>query len=70
MSRQGEWRALAMLLAYNLMFVAPLVLVLAGVLAGWRILDVAAWTRREAVVAKVALGILFLLLAAGTWLFF
>jgi len=68
MARQGSLRATAMLLAYNAMFVLPLVAILAAALLGWRSVDMAAWSRREVVAAKVALGLLFVVMAGALWL--
>lgn len=68
MSQQGSLRAMSMLLAYNGMFVLPLVVILAASLLGWRSVDMVAWARREVVAAKVALGLIFVAMAAALWL--
>ena len=68
MSRQGNVRALAMLLAYNVMFVLPLAGILVAALQGWRSVDMAAWTRKEVMAAKLALGLLFAVLGFALWL--
>ena len=49
----------AYLLAYNAMFVLPLVVVFVAVYLGLRTEALLRWTRREVVWAKVALGTLF-----------
>lgn len=67
MARQGSIRATAMLLSYNAMFVLPLVAILVAVLLGWRSVNMAAWTRREVVVGKVALGLLFVAMGVVIW---
>jgi hypothetical protein len=53
------WRLLAL---YNLMFLVPLVFVIATAFYGARSLQLADWSRRNVVVSKVLLGCLFLLL--------
>ena len=68
MSRQGSLRAFSMLLAYNGMFVLPLLTILAAALLGWRSVEMSAWSRRQVVVAKAALTILFVVMAATLWL--
>lgn len=68
MARQGSLRATAMLLAYNAMFVLPLVAILSAALLGWRSVDMAAWSRREVAVAKIALGLLFVVMAGAMWI--
>lgn len=57
-----------MLLAYNGMFVLPLVAILTAALLGWRSVDMAAWSRREVVSAKIAMGVLFVVMAFALWM--
>lgn len=59
-------RALALLAVYNLMFVLPLLVVLAVSLAGVRAVRWVGWSRREAVWGKRAMGALFV--AGAVWL--
>jgi len=62
-------KAWGYLLAYNLMFVVPLVVVFAAVYLGLRTEELLKWSRREVVWAKVALGALFLAMAGAIlWL--
>ena len=53
-------RAWGYLLAYNGMFVLPLVVVFIAVYLGLRTEALLRWSRREVVWAKIALGALFL----------
>lgn len=56
-------RAWGYLLAYNWMFVLPLIVVFVLVYAGLRTEALLKWSRREVVWAKVVLGALFVEMA-------
>ena len=56
-------RALALLALYNFAFVIPLAGVFGAVLAGKSVFDLLGWQQRNVVRAKVALGMVFLVLA-------
>jgi cytochrome c biogenesis protein CcdA len=59
----SEPRAWFLLLLYNLMFILPLVLVFVAVYFGLRTETLLRWSRRNVVVSKFLLGILFILMA-------
>ena len=60
----GESRAWFYLLAYNLLFILPLVLVFTAVYFGLKTETLLAWSRKNVVVSKVLLGLFFVLMAA------
>ena len=60
-------RALVYLLVYNLMFVAPLILVLVLTYRGLQLFDLIDWSRRNVVVSKLVLAAFFLALAVLVW---
>jgi hypothetical protein len=57
---QSTWRCLAYLLLYNAIFVLPLLLVLGLTCAGLKTPALVAWSRRNVVLSKILLGMLFL----------
>ena len=59
----GESRAWFYLLAYNLLFILPLVLVFAAVYFGLKTETLLTWSRKNVVVSKTLLGLFFLLMA-------
>jgi cytochrome c biogenesis protein CcdA len=65
MVRGGESRgwALLALALYNLMFVLPLLVILALVLHGLTAVRLAEWSRRNVAWSKVALGVIFVVMA-------
>lgn len=60
-------RAWSYLLLYNAMFVLPLLAILLAVFLGLRTERLLDWSRRNVVVSKALLGLLFLALAALMW---
>lgn len=60
----GAWRSFALLVAYNLAFVAPLVAVFVLASRTTDAFQMAKWSSRSVVPAKVALGIVFAVLGA------
>ena len=60
----SPWRALGYLAGYNLMFILPLLAVLALTLAGLRFTRLLHWSRRTVILAKLLAALLFLALAA------
>ena len=56
-------QALGYLAGYNLMFILPLLAVLALALAGLRVTRLLQWSRRSVIIAKILAAILFLVLA-------
>jgi cytochrome c biogenesis protein CcdA len=69
LSRYAETRARAfpLLLVYNLMFVVPLLVVIAAAFAGTRNQRLLEWSKRNVVWGKIAMGMLFIGLAAVLW---
>lgn len=65
LSRYAETRARAipLLLAYNLMFILPLLVVLLAALAGTRSQRLVKWSRHNVIWGKMAMGLLFVCLA-------
>lgn len=59
----SQTRAWLLLLLYNLMFILPLAAVFTAVYFGLRTETLLAWSRRNVVVSKVLLGLLFLFMA-------
>ena len=59
----SPWRALGYLAGYNLMFILPLLVVLALTLAGLRFIRLMRWSRRTVILAKILAALLFLALA-------
>jgi len=59
----GESRAWFYLMAYNLLFILPLVLVFAAVYFGLKTETLLMWSRKNVVVSKTLLGLFFLLMA-------
>lgn len=57
---QSPWRCLGYLLLYNAVFVLPLLLVLGLTCAGLKTPALVAWSRRNVVLSKLLLGVLFL----------
>lgn len=58
----GAWRSFALLIAYNLAFIAPLVAVFVAFSGTTDAFRMAEWSSRNVVPAKVALGVVFALL--------
>ena len=56
------WRAFALLAVYNLAFIVPLVVIFLLAARGATALEMSAWSKRNVVPSKSALGLLFLLL--------
>lgn len=67
MARQGSGHAWGYLLGYNAMFILPLVAVFVVTYAGVRTPVLLEWSRRNVVVSKVLMGLLFLMLALVLW---
>lgn len=59
----SQSRAWVYLLAYNLMFLVPLVLVFAAVYGGLRTETLLRWSAKNAVLSKILLGLFFVLMA-------
>jgi len=59
----GNSRAWLYLLAYNLLFILPLVLIFAAVYFGLRTETLLQWSRKNVVFSKILLGLFFVLLA-------
>ena len=59
----GAWRAFGLLAVYNLAFIAPLVAVFALAARGADAVRMSGWSKRNVIPSKIALGILFLVLA-------
>ena len=60
----GAWRSFALLIVYNLAFVAPLVAVFVCASKTTDAFQMAKWSSRNVFPAKVGLGIMFAVLAA------
>ncbi|MBC8205831.1 MAG: hypothetical protein H8E68_01610 [Kiritimatiellaeota bacterium] len=60
----GESRAWFYLLAYNVLFILPLVVVFVAVYFGLKTETLLAWSRKNVVVSKILLGLFFILMAA------
>lgn len=65
----SDLRAWLYLLAYNILFILPLVLVFTAVYFGLRTETLLAWSRRNVVFSKTLLGLFFILMAALFMLF-
>lgn len=63
-SGEGAGRGLLYLLVYNFMFVLPLLVVFALTYAGLEFRKLMAWSVRNVVISKIALGVFFLGMAA------
>ena len=61
---ESPGRALLYLLAYNCMFVLPLIVVVALMLRGMQVQQLIAWSQRNVVVSKVLMGLIFIVMAA------
>jgi cytochrome c biogenesis protein CcdA len=59
----SDLRAWLLLLLYNLLFVLPLVVIFSAVYFGLKTETLLAWSRRNVVVSKTLLGLLFVLMA-------
>ena len=63
----GFWQSFALLAWYNLLFVAPLLVVFALVLAGLTSQQLAGFFKRNVAWTKLALGIVFVVMAIVVW---
>jgi cytochrome c biogenesis protein CcdA len=63
-SGQSAWRSAAYLGLYNLIFVMPLVILLALGCFGLRVPALVGWSRRNVTVSKTLLGLFFFGMAA------
>ncbi len=70
----GAWRSFALLVAYNLAFIAPLVAVFVLASKTTDAFQMAKWSSRNVIPAKIALGVMFAILGVlvlpglGAWL--
>ncbi len=67
LAKEGASRAAALLVLYNLAFVAPLVVVFVALSKTTDAFQMAKWSSRNVVPAKVALGLVFALLGWMLW---
>jgi cytochrome c biogenesis protein CcdA len=60
MREEGSGLAFKYLAGYNLMFIVPMLAILALVMGGLRTIELVAWSRRSVVTGKVLMGMLFI----------
>jgi hypothetical protein len=59
----SPWRAFGYLMAYNLMFIVPILAALVLTVRGLRTMQLVEWSRRNVVSAKILMGLFFLVMA-------
>lgn len=63
----GFWKSFALLAWYNILFIAPLLIIFALVLAGLTSTQLADFFKKNVAWTKLALGIVFVIMAAVVW---